>query len=363
MNLTAKQLFWTIITFEIGNTLLVTVSPTASFARQNMWISFLGGGVLGLLAILIAVKTSLLHPDRNFLGICRKILGKWAGTFVVILYLMFWLSTLGIILNDFADFLNTVMLPTTPPWIFDMTMLLLIIYAVYAGKMRGIGRASEFFGPIIVFSLCLVVLLLIPNFEIQRLLPVFADPGFGDIAAGSLFPFALMSEGVIFMAFVPFLDHPERATVWVFRGVAVTIVFVLIVVLSVIMTMGGELAGVLNNPTLIAISYINAMDFLQNLEIVGVLTWILSIFVKLTVYLFLTSYYLGELFKAADWKWISWPVALAAFVQTLLFAKFSINGQHVIMNFWLPFILPVYFVILPLLLWTVGTIRKRWQRA
>lgn len=362
MSITKRQFFWILFAFEVGNTLLISLTPTASFARQNMWICYAAGGVFAILIALVAARVGLFHPDRNFLENCRMILGKWPGTFVVFLYLIHWFSTISIILNDFTDFINTVMLPRTPWWVFTIVMLLLVVYAMYAGQIRGVGRSSEFFGPIIVVSLLLIFFLLIPEAEFHRLLPVFVDTGFRNIAVGSVFPYALLGEGVFLMALVPFLEQPERAAAAAFRGVAVSVVFVLIVVIFVIMTLGGELPAILKNPTLITISYINAMNFLQNLEIVGVLVWVISIFVKLSVYLFLVSYHTGQLFKARNWRWISWPVALGTFILTYLFVNFSIDGHNIMVFYWTPVVTPLHLVVLPLLLWIVGAIRSRKRR-
>jgi len=362
MSMTAKQLFWILFSLEIGNTLLVTISPTAALTRQNLWLSYIAAGILCMLITWIAARVALLHPHRDFLDICRAILGNWLGTLVVLAYMIQWFSAIGIILYDFTEFASTVLLPATPTMTFAASLMLLVLYALHAGGIRSVGRCSEFFGPIIVFSLLLILLLFIPDAEPHRLLPVYADTGLKGVAAGAVFPYALLGETVMLMALAGFLHQPGRLAVSALGSVGLTSALIVVSVVFVVMTLGGELAASLKNPLLVTISYINAMNFLQNLEIVGVLVWILSLFVKLSVYLFLLSYHAARIFGVKKWTKLAWPAALASIGLLIAFQKFAIDGNVFMRSVWLPYIVPAHMALLPLLLLAVGAVRKKMRR-
>ena len=41
MKLTGLQIFWIIITFSVGNMMLLTVQPAIATAKHDVWISYL----------------------------------------------------------------------------------------------------------------------------------------------------------------------------------------------------------------------------------------------------------------------------------------------------------------------------------
>jgi len=153
MKLTGLQIFWIIITFSVGNMMLLTVQPAIATAKQDVWISYLLASIGGVLLVFIANKVALLYPKNTFIQYSKIILGKGFGTIIIFIFFIQWYSVIADILCELADFVNTILLPTTPPWILHVTMLLLLMYVCYLGGIEGIARCSEVFGPIIVISI------------------------------------------------------------------------------------------------------------------------------------------------------------------------------------------------------------------
>jgi spore germination protein KB len=122
---------------------------------------------------------------------------------------------------------------------------------------------------------------------------------------------------------------------------------------------GDQVAMKLRFPAFDMIRYINVMNFIQNLEIVAILIWALSAFVKLSVYFFLASYGTAQLFKVKDWKKMIWFVAAVSLIMAIVFTNNSFYGYKNLRTYWIPFVLPVNIVGIPLLLWVVGSIRKK----
>ncbi len=177
MKLSGLQVFWLMFTFETGNVILLTINPVMQNAKQDVWIAYLIASLLGILIVYIATKTALLYPSSTLVEFSKLILGKWLGTVCVIIYFIQWYSVIGNILREFADFTITILLPKTPPWIFYLTVLLLLIYVTYLGGIEGIGRCSEVFGPIIILSVLLMTILSIKDFDVQQFSPRFCRYG------------------------------------------------------------------------------------------------------------------------------------------------------------------------------------------
>ena len=329
MKISGLQVFWIIFTFLTGNLFLLTMSTAISFAKQDAWISYMIATAFGILIVWIASKVALLYPHHTLIEYSKLILGKWLGTLIVIIYLFQWYSVIGNILNEFAIVAIKILLPTTPSWLFFLTMLILMVYVLFIGGVEGIGRCSEVFGPVILLSLTLLLLLSIPNVEFNRILPVLSDTDVVSILKGGLFPLSFLGEAVMMLMLLSFMDHPKEGPIYAVRGVVMTAGLVNISVIFVIMTLGSELSAKLQYPGFDLIRYINVMDFIQNLEILAILVWILSVFIKLSLYLFLASYGTAQLFKVKDWRKMIWLVAIFSFVLAVIFSNLKCPGDTI----------------------------------
>lgn len=359
MKISRTQIFWLMISFNTGNMLLLSISPTISDAKQDAWISYLIATIIGALIVIIASNVSLLYPKLTLVEYSKRILGKWLGIIVIIPYLIQWYSVIAVILSEFYEFSSMVLLPTTPPWILFLTLLLLSIYVIYVGKIEGIGRCSEVFGPIIFLMVLLLVLMSIPNMRFEHILPVYTDSGVVPILQGALYPVSLLGESVILLMLLAFIDQPKNATASAAWGIIASSCLVGALAIGVILTFGPEIPGMLRFPAFDMVGYINIMEFIQNFEIVAVLVWILSVFMKVTVYFFLATYGTAQFFNIKDWRKISWVVGISTFVLALIFVKFNLHLFYYMDTFWMNYVLPINMVGIPLLLLIVGKLRLK----
>lgn len=363
MKISRLQLFWIFFSYLIGNLLLLTISPTTTVALQDSWISFILATLFGLLVILIVAKVNHFYPNLMFFELTKKIVGKWLGVVIFFFYLVSWYAVLGNLLAEFADFTIKILLPTTPIWVMVLTMLLLAIYVTFIGGIEGIGRCAEVFGPIIVLCLVILILLSLQNIELNKAMPIFADNGLFPILKASLYPFSLFGEGVLLLMLLPFADQPKIGAIRAAWGLAVSGLLSSITAFFVIMTFGPNVSAKSQYPAFDMFSYINFMDFIQNLKIVAVLLWIISIFIKISLYFFLASYGTSQLLKLKDWKKSIWFLAAVSFIMALVIKNFNIQGRTFLEMYWLPFVLPLNMIGIPLLLLIVGGIRKSKKKA
>lgn len=358
MRITGLQVFWIIISFVTGNTILMSISSAQAYTKQDVWISYLLASGMGIIIVWMASRVGLLYSKHNFVEYSRMILGKWLGSVVVIIYLIQWFTVLGNILSEFTDFINIILLPTTPFWVLFLTMLLLIIYVVCAGGIEGIARCSEVFGPIIMFVFILLLVLAIPNMDINRILPVFADSGTFKLLQGTLTPLSFYGESVFMLMLIHFLDEPKEGPPKAILGVAIVATIVNLLVLGVVLALGSELPSMLTYPVFDMIRIIT-MNFVQNLELIAVLVWILSVFIKLSLYLFLASYHTAELLKIKNWRRMVLVVAVVTWLAAVVITRLNELGLHYLKFIWIPYVLPINMVGLPILLLIVGYIKRK----
>lgn len=301
MKLSGIQAFWMITIMDIGMTLLMTFTAGLQAAKQDAWVSILVAGCIALLIALPTTKLVLLHPEQNLIQFSQTIMGKWLGKLVVVVYLVQWYTIIPIILRQFSDLIRILLLPKTPAVYVISVMVLLIIYVTYSG-IDGIGRCSEILGPLILLMVFLVLVTSVNNIQFKRLLPFYADSGMAAILKGSLPSSSYLGHAVEFVMLSSFLHNPRKGSPYAIWGVAVASMFVLLSMIMVILTIGVNLSSKMWYPFFEMTKKIALFGFIENLDALAVVIWIASVFIKLSIYLFITSYGTAQFLQVQNWR-------------------------------------------------------------
>lgn len=357
MKVTGMQVFWMIFIMDLGMTLIMTLTPSLQAAKQDVWISILVAGCIILLATVLVTNASLLHPEQNLIQLSQTVLGKWIGKIVVVIYLIQWYTILPIVLRQFVDVIHIMILPETPKSAVMLIMLVLIVYATYSGGIVSIARCSEVLGPIIILMIILVLIASLNNVDLKYLLPVYADSGMMGIINGALPPASYLGHSVEYLMLASFLYQPRKGAPYAYWGVIVATFTVLIAMLMAAVTMGTNLAPKMWYPFFEMSRKISLFGFIENFDPLTIVIWVASVFIKLAIYLFITSYGTAQFLQIKNWRVMVWLIAPVV----LVFAYFPKNVSEAtasyLLNYWVPVALPVNMIGLPLLLLIVGKIR------
>jgi spore germination protein KB len=130
-----------------------------------------------------------------------------------------------------------------------------------------------------------------------------------------------------------------------------------------IMTSGVNLSSKAWYPFFEMTKKISLFGFIDNLDAIPVVVWIASVFVKLAIYLFITSYGTAQFLNVSNWRTMVWFIAPVIFVFSLFPQNVTEATAHYLLNYWVPVALPVNMIGLPLLLLIVGKIKQGKQAA
>ncbi|MDR0271431.1 endospore germination permease [Paenibacillus sp.] len=359
MKISGTQLFWLVVSTEIGLIMMFTLSPALTEAKQDAWISILLAGAIALSVIYLAAKVSLLHPDQTFVQYCQTILGKWLGKIIFIPYFVMWYSVDGMILRNSSDFLYIALFNKTPLYVLLITLLILAVYVIYTSGIEGIARCSVIMGPIIVLMILSTFVVSLNHLDWRQLTPVYADSGLTSILKGALPTAAFFGDTVIFTMVFCFLPDSRQVLSRAMWGIVVVTSLVFLAVVIATMTFGPLLSSRMWFPFYGVSRFISVMGFIQNVDILVVIFWMFSGFTKISLFLFATTYGTAQWFNMKDWRKLIWVVVPIVFVISILpqnIAQVMIDYPQ---KFWLPFVMPINVFGIPLLLWIVGAIRKK----
>ncbi|MEG0579864.1 MAG: GerAB/ArcD/ProY family transporter, partial [Niameybacter sp.] len=128
----------------------------------------------GIGTLYIGVITTLLRrfPGEGLDTIAPKLLTKWIGTSVVILYIIKLLVGAGIEVRMFAEMVSQVLLPKTPLPVIILILLFAVHYLIKSG-LEASGRMAEVIAYFVFVPLVLVLCLVVIKTDYQQLLPAF----------------------------------------------------------------------------------------------------------------------------------------------------------------------------------------------
>jgi spore germination protein KB len=360
MKLTVNQLFWMIFSMEIVMTSLLTIGPAIKDAKQGAWFSMVVAVIGAMLITYIATKISLLYPNQTLIEFVPYIVGKWLGKLISLSYLLVWYTVAGVILREFSDFVHQALFTSTPMWVITLLMVIAMIYAVSGEGISIIGRCGEIIGPFILINSVIMTVLAIKDMDPIRLLPIIPSSGVISIWKGSLGSLSFMGESIMIMMLIAFLPDKRKVFLSTIGGVAVSGLLAINATMNVIMVLGNKLPAKLQYPVYTLVQYTSVMEFIQNIDVLGVIVSNFSIFIKLSLYLFITSYGTSQLLNFKKSNSMVWGSALVIFL--IAFLPRNSNVLIWFPQFWKSVIFPIFIVGFPIILLVVSLVRCRFQK-
>ncbi|MBW7455597.1 endospore germination permease [Paenibacillus sepulcri] len=358
MKLSGSQIFWIVATVEVVIAVMLRISPSIEISNQDAWLSILVAGVLGVALTFLFVHLSLLHPNKTLTEFSQALLGKWFGRLIVLPYFITWYLLSADVLRLFTDFIHLTLLDKTPVWLIMTFMIVLMTYLTYTGGITGIGRFCEIAGPITFLTLVLSFLLNAENVEWNHLLPMYSDSGAANIINGAFAPASFFAESLMLMVILAFTHNPKKAFSRSILGVSITALMVLISTIMVLLVFGPNVAAKLRFPFFMLVRSINILDFIQNVDIFVIFIWIFGVFVKLSLYLFITSYEIANLFNVKDWRKFIWFGAPAIFITAIVLFPNETKVTF-FQTYWEFGVIPVCGIAIPLLLWIITVVKRK----
>ncbi|WP_028551644.1 GerAB/ArcD/ProY family transporter [Paenibacillus sp. UNC451MF] len=358
MELTNRQLFWMMVSTQIIMTILLTTSPAIQSAQQDAWISALLAMGISIGIAYICGKLYTIFPDKSLIEYNRGLLGKWLGGLVSAMYILVWILILAVILKQFSLFITGTIMPKTPVSIIIILMLIVVLYPTLHG-VGVIGRICELTGPIILIGVIGPMFLAINEMDRDRLLPIFSDSGYMAIMKGALPTAAFLGDCILILILSSFVDHSKFKVRHSVYGVMVSGIFTSLSVIVSLLMFGSNVASGYPYPMLMTVRSISIGGIIENLDAVVITIWIMSIFTKLALYLFVAGYGTSQLFGMKNWRIPVWVIAGVALVIALLPTNYEEISVIFPQKVATKYVFPIFMAGGPLLLLILGLFKRK----
>ncbi|WP_081949381.1 GerAB/ArcD/ProY family transporter [Paenibacillus durus] len=350
------QLSLLFFTFIVSTLILSVPGIMVAFAKQNAWLSILPASLTGIVNIYVLTALSRRYPGQSIMQYTAVICGKWGGKLVGVFftyYLFFFISST---VNEHARFLNNVLLMNTPSLVLIITLLLLCGLAVLAG-VETIGRCNEIIVLIVVMLLLPIFIFSIRDADPARLFPVLAE-GLVPVIKGSVVPSAWMSQFFFLGWFLPHLNEKPQQVRKKLLTALCGIVLLIMAIDALTIMVFGPITPRMNFAFLNVIKYTDIIGPLERLEAIAIMIWILGIFIKVAMLLYMLCISATQLFGANNYRKTVVPITVLSAVGSVWIFKNAAGFQ-----IWITFTYPILALfmqsLLPCLLLAIDTIKAK----
>jgi spore germination protein KB len=318
--ITSLQVYMFFSQFLFSTAIGLIVKPLVKQAQFSAWISIILGGLVGLVISYCAYLLCLRRPTFHFGQYGKDIMGRWIHYPLFAIVITANLFAGAIILRYLMDFIGEIYLPGTPNWIIGSLFVLCTVRAVRSGAVTLFRSAQG------VFFFSIPAALILPFIAIKELNIDMAVAFITNINItgswnGTLIIGGLFGEMAFIVYFFPSIMQPEKIMKSLGWATATVVVIMLADVISNILLFSPELTANLSSPTLERIRFIRAGSFLENLDPLFIVFWIYSMFLKLSLFLYISVTSLTHTFGRKDHK--PFTYATAAFMVGLSLYAFQ----------------------------------------
>ncbi|WP_077212576.1 GerAB/ArcD/ProY family transporter [Bacillus dakarensis] len=355
VKISSFQLFTLIYIFILGTTVIF---PVGADAKQAAWISIFFGLLSGLPLLLMYYYLNKQYTNLLLTEYCIKILGKYIGTMIGILYILFFLYGAARDVRDVME-LTPLFLYGTPSWAIAFMLILPILYGLYLG-IEVIGRTSEIFFPYIVLTVILVVVFVIFSdlVKIENLRPI-TEPGWETVLRTTrkeawMAPFG---EMICFTMIFAYLKKPKLILKVGVAGVVSSGLVLVLIHILIFSVLGSEARNTSIAPLLRMVQKINIGDIIQRLDAFFMIWLIVNVYFKVTVFMYAAVIGGATIFKVSK-SYLVIPSGLIVFITSIFIAG-SYTAHYAQSDFVLKNVYPIFAVYIPLLLCVVTFVRNK----
>lgn len=342
--------------FTVGSSILLLPSPLASISKQNSWLSGIFALGIGLLLVWLYILLWKRFTTRNFVEYCESVLGVWLGKFICILFFLFSLLLTSLVLRNIGDFMTTQIMPETPLAAIHIFFLLVVIVGARYG-LETVARISELFFPWVVMLFLFLLITVIPQAKIINIQP-FLEGGIKTVIKGS-FPFigTPLLELVLFLVILPSVEQKSAAAKGFFIGTLLGGGILIIITALSTLVLGLPITTLSIYPSYILAQKINIGNFLERIEAVLAILWMMTIFIKTTICYYTSIISLSQILRLSDYRSLLLPMGPVVIFLSIVSYPNVAYFITVIGKTWFPFALS-FGLFLPLLLLAVDWMRS-----
>lgn len=250
----------------------------------------------------------------TFVDMLKQVFGKWIGSIISYVFVLFCLLSASQVLWYVGNFINIQAMPETPGYFINMVFLAAVVIAILYG-LEVIARSYEIFIYLISLLFIVSMILVLPNAKIDNLLPVF-EKGFTPILKGAFFlsTYLVFPTVLLLMVFPAHANNTIKARRSFVKGYLWGGFLVFISIFVSILVLGSHITASSQFPVYLLAKEISLGVIFTRLEFIVAGVWIVTLLSKEILYFYAGIKGLSQLLGLKDHKKIILPLGLIILV-------------------------------------------------
>lgn len=288
----------------------------AKVLLQDVWIGNLLAVSAAMLIMWLMSYVQRRHPGLSMTIIFERLLGKWLGRTIMIVYLFDLAGMAVMTLRALSLFYTTAILPYTSSALLILMMVLVTSYAVSLG-IGTIARTVQLILPLFLIGMLFICLLIVRDVDMNPFLPQFQSRP-SDIVYGTLLSFSFpFGKALGFIFLFNRVDNAKKLTVSTSVSIIFSYVYLLLATYLTFSSLGMYLMKSTTFPFFSAIQMVRLGAYLERIEISIIGIWTIFTLYETIVIHFVFVQIIGDMFRLKDARPFVLPVGLLFFAMSL----------------------------------------------
>ncbi|WP_163100392.1 GerAB/ArcD/ProY family transporter [Peribacillus alkalitolerans] len=324
-------------------------------SKQDAWVSVIIAGIVTHIIAWLMIKTLSNYDSADIYGIQYDVFGKWIGTLLNCLYIIYCLMAFILVLRNYIEVVQAWIFPELSTWFLSATLLVLVIYGITSGIRVIVG--ISFFS--IVLSLWMLVLLVYPlqfaNFD--NFLPLFESNIKQLLLGAHRMTFTILGFEILYFVY-PYVKEKDKVQKYTQLALfSTTLVYLAVMLVSLAYFSGGQLERTIWGS--LSLFKIIRFPFMERMEYVAIAFWMFIILPNMLLYLWAATRGMNRIFNFNEKK-VVWIFSIFILIATVLMKTRiqinTVNGKFGNYSFYIVFCYPI-------LLYIVTMIKRKFKSA
>ncbi|AHN21214.1 GerAB/ArcD/ProY family transporter [Lysinibacillus varians] len=355
--ISSRQFTIIVILYTAGTGVLIIPASIALEVQQDAWMVAIIGTLLSLLLIKLFIMLSNKMADLSLVEVTEKFLGKFIGKVVSIGFVLLTLFSSGELLYFIGNFLQTEVMPETPPVVFAILFCCIILFAAYQG-IEVFARTLEILFPAFLLVFMIFLFFVSPQIEIKHVQPVFEvsfQPFiYSIIHFMGLFSFPLI---VLLMIFPSVINNLQSGKKGFYIGTLMGGFIITSFIALSILVLGVTNTTIRTFPSYTLAQKISVGKFLQRIEIIMAFMWMVTIFVRAFMYYYASLIGISQILKLKDHRPLILPLGMISIALSQIVHANIIHSDKYNQQTW-PLAIAVFSIFLPIILLLIAMFKR-----
>lgn len=354
-NVSVRQARLLLILQMFNMSMLVIPRVAAELAGHDGYMLPIWGFLLGLIYILLITKLLNRFPGEGLDTFAPKVLSKWIGGLVIILFVVKLLIGAGIEIRLFAEMVSKVLLPQTPLPVIILMLLFAVYYLIKSG-LEASGRMAEILAYFVFVPLVFVLGLVLIKADYGELLPVFTA-GPASVLSGAYIMSMTFMPLEFMLVIGALVNKPSKVRkICIYATGIIAAIEVAIIALT-FMGVGMVTSSKQIWPVLTLMQSIQLPgSFLENQEILMMSWWIMSVYMYISGSLYVAGLTISKVFKFNRQNVTVLPLIPIVFFVAMI--PGSLGEAYAYMTKFSKYTGSLFLFVIPLILLVVAKVRK-----